>query len=364
MITWVLFPNVAKRRSKRGNQKAECTPGDGSRSGHGANTRTQWAPSALTWAMPDGSRVLRFTPASAAEAGAGVVNRTQAHVKLASTLASTLARTAGRVEILCMARILTVIVASAEDYPSVAHASPEWPDDPALPHAAPRPRQTPVTRSGTVCYSLGYERSLHAPPADWGERAAAPTRTTDGPCTAASRAALRRRGCSPRRSSVDSFSSRRSGPALGRIGNRLGRVGGHCDCPRQRERSRRDGLLPGDTRRPGGGSRQLLRRVPRRDRRADRRQRGRVRARLRRLGGGTESARFVKALLDEQLSVEIAQELRRRGGDVEAVTERPELLRASDERLMALAMQEDRAVVTNNLRHFRPIAAGSPAARA
>lgn len=65
----------------------------------------------------------------------------------------------------------------------------------------------------------------------------------------------------------------------------------------------------------------------------------------------------MKALLDEQLSVEIAQELRRRGGDVEAVTERPELLRASDERLMALAMQEDRAVVTNNLRHFRPIAA-------
>jgi hypothetical protein len=65
----------------------------------------------------------------------------------------------------------------------------------------------------------------------------------------------------------------------------------------------------------------------------------------------------VKVLLDEQLSVEISQELRRRGGDVEAVTERPELLRASDERLMEIAMQENRAVVTNNLRHFRPIAA-------
>ena len=65
----------------------------------------------------------------------------------------------------------------------------------------------------------------------------------------------------------------------------------------------------------------------------------------------------MRALLDEQLSVEIARELRRRGGDVEAVTERPELLRASDERLMEVAMQEDRAVVTNNLRHFRPIAA-------
>jgi len=66
----------------------------------------------------------------------------------------------------------------------------------------------------------------------------------------------------------------------------------------------------------------------------------------------------VKVLLDEQLSVEIAQELRRRGGDAEAViTERPELLRASDERLVEVAVQEDRAVVTNNLRHFRPIAA-------
>lgn len=42
---------------------------------------------------------------------------------------------------------------------------------------------------------------------------------------------------------------------------------------------------------------------------------------------------------------------------MEAVTERPELLRASDERLMDVTTQEDRAVVTNNLRHFRPIAA-------
>ena len=65
----------------------------------------------------------------------------------------------------------------------------------------------------------------------------------------------------------------------------------------------------------------------------------------------------MKALLDEQLSVEIAQELRRRGADVEEVTERPDLLKASDERLMEVGMQEDRAVVTNNLRHFRPIAA-------
>ena len=66
----------------------------------------------------------------------------------------------------------------------------------------------------------------------------------------------------------------------------------------------------------------------------------------------------MKALLDEQLSVEIARELRGRGVDVvDAVTERPELIGASDEHLMEQAMQEDRAVITNNLRHFRPIAA-------
>lgn len=65
----------------------------------------------------------------------------------------------------------------------------------------------------------------------------------------------------------------------------------------------------------------------------------------------------MRALLDEQLSVEIALELRRRKCDVEAVTERPELTGASDEWLMKQAMQEDRAIVTNNLRHFRPIAA-------
>lgn len=65
----------------------------------------------------------------------------------------------------------------------------------------------------------------------------------------------------------------------------------------------------------------------------------------------------MKALLDEQLSVEIALQLRRRGVDVEAVTERPDLLRASDERLVEVAMREGRAVVTNNLRHFRPLTA-------
>jgi len=65
----------------------------------------------------------------------------------------------------------------------------------------------------------------------------------------------------------------------------------------------------------------------------------------------------MRALLGEQLSPEIARELRRRGCDVDAVTERPDLVGASDEQLVELAGREDRAMITNNIRHFRPIAA-------
>jgi predicted nuclease of predicted toxin-antitoxin system len=65
----------------------------------------------------------------------------------------------------------------------------------------------------------------------------------------------------------------------------------------------------------------------------------------------------MRALLDEQLSAEIARELRRPGCDVEAVTERPDLVGASDEQLVELAGREDRAMITNNVRDFRPIAA-------
>jgi predicted nuclease of predicted toxin-antitoxin system len=65
----------------------------------------------------------------------------------------------------------------------------------------------------------------------------------------------------------------------------------------------------------------------------------------------------MRALLDEQLSAEIARELRRRGCDVEAVTERRDLVGASDEQIVELAGQEARAVITNNIRDFRPIAA-------
>lgn len=65
----------------------------------------------------------------------------------------------------------------------------------------------------------------------------------------------------------------------------------------------------------------------------------------------------MRELLDEQLSGAIATELRSRGLDVEAVCERPDLIRRSDEEVMAAATAAARAVVTNNIKDFRPIAA-------
>ena len=62
----------------------------------------------------------------------------------------------------------------------------------------------------------------------------------------------------------------------------------------------------------------------------------------------------MRALLDEQLSHQIAQLLRERGLDVMAVTERQE---ASDREVFEVAAGERRAVVTNNIKDFRPIAA-------
>jgi Domain of unknown function (DUF5615) len=62
-------------------------------------------------------------------------------------------------------------------------------------------------------------------------------------------------------------------------------------------------------------------------------------------------------LLDEHLSSEIAVELRSRRLDVEAVTERADLVRRPDVALVEAAAQEGRAVVTSNVKDFRPIAA-------
>jgi hypothetical protein len=65
----------------------------------------------------------------------------------------------------------------------------------------------------------------------------------------------------------------------------------------------------------------------------------------------------VKALLDEQLSPRIARALRERGLDVEAVAERSDLPQASDREVIDVAAREQRTVVTNNIKDFRPIAA-------
>jgi hypothetical protein len=65
----------------------------------------------------------------------------------------------------------------------------------------------------------------------------------------------------------------------------------------------------------------------------------------------------VKALLDEQLSPQIAMLLRQAGLDVEAVADRPDLVGRSDMVIFEVACREDRAVITNNIKDFRPLAA-------
>jgi hypothetical protein len=65
----------------------------------------------------------------------------------------------------------------------------------------------------------------------------------------------------------------------------------------------------------------------------------------------------VRALLDEHLSAEIAVVLRQAGHDVLAVAERSDLVGRSDRDIFEIASRESRAVVTNNIKDFRPLAA-------
>jgi predicted nuclease of predicted toxin-antitoxin system len=65
----------------------------------------------------------------------------------------------------------------------------------------------------------------------------------------------------------------------------------------------------------------------------------------------------VKAILDEQLSPQVAALLRQAGLDVVAVAERAELAGSSDRAVLEVAASEGRAVVTNNIKDFRPLAA-------
>ena len=63
----------------------------------------------------------------------------------------------------------------------------------------------------------------------------------------------------------------------------------------------------------------------------------------------------MKLLLDEMLSPAIARELRSHGHDVEPVAGNPDREALSDPEVLALARAEHRAIVTNNLRDFRPL---------
>jgi predicted nuclease of predicted toxin-antitoxin system len=63
----------------------------------------------------------------------------------------------------------------------------------------------------------------------------------------------------------------------------------------------------------------------------------------------------LKLLLDEMFSPVIAAELRSRGHDVVAIKERPEWQATSDPDVVALARRELQAIVTNNVRDFRPL---------
>lgn len=59
-----------------------------------------------------------------------------------------------------------------------------------------------------------------------------------------------------------------------------------------------------------------------------------------------------RLLLDEMLAVKIAHQLRERGHDVYAITERPHLVSLPDDQVLALAEAEGRAVVTANIGDF------------
>lgn len=70
---------------------------------------------------------------------------------------------------------------------------------------------------------------------------------------------------------------------------------------------------------------------------------------------GKSSAAPVRLLLDEMLSPAIAQQLRDRGHDVEAITGDPLHEALSDPEVMSLARAQGCALVTNNLVDFRAL---------
>ena len=65
----------------------------------------------------------------------------------------------------------------------------------------------------------------------------------------------------------------------------------------------------------------------------------------------------MKALLDEQLSPQIAALLREDDFDVIAVAERDDLVARGDRIIFEFANAENRAVITNHIKDLRPLAA-------
>ncbi len=65
----------------------------------------------------------------------------------------------------------------------------------------------------------------------------------------------------------------------------------------------------------------------------------------------------MRLLLDEMWPPEVAVQLRRRGHDVVAVAERPELRGQPDAVIFAAAQVEGRVIVTENVVDYRPLAA-------
>ena len=63
----------------------------------------------------------------------------------------------------------------------------------------------------------------------------------------------------------------------------------------------------------------------------------------------------MRALLDEMLTPAIAGELRSRGHDVAAIAGHQDREALPDPDVLPLARAEHRAIVTSNLRDFRPL---------
>lgn len=63
----------------------------------------------------------------------------------------------------------------------------------------------------------------------------------------------------------------------------------------------------------------------------------------------------MKLLLDEHYSPEIARQLRTRGHDVVAFAARADLVGLSDDELLRRMAQEQRAIMTNNVKDFVPL---------